>query len=105
MICSVRYSPEARDDLVGILDYIGVELASPQAAARIVRAIAERIDLLSGHPYIGRELPETVEVGFPCRHFAIENYRVFYRLVGTDIFILRILHSRQNHMAVLFPEN
>ena len=104
MPCSIRYSPEARDDLVNILDYISGELMNPAAAARIVRAIYRKIDLLADHPDLGRELPETVAAGFPCRHFTAENYRIFYRIEGSDIYVIRILHSLRNHMKVLFDE-
>ena len=104
MPCRIRHSPEARDDLVNILDYIAGELMNPSAAARIVRAIYGQIDLLADHPALGRELPETIEAGFPCRHFTAENYRIFYRVEGNDIYIVRILHSLRNHMKELFGE-
>ena len=105
MPCDIRYSPEARDDLVNILDYISGELMNPAAAARIVRSIYGKIDLLANHPTLGRELPETIEVGFPCRHFTAENYRIFYRVQGSDIYVVRIMHSLRNHMRELFPDN
>ena len=104
MPCSVFYSPEARDDIVNILDYISGELMNPAAAARIVRSIYAKIDLLADHPNLGRELPETVDAGFPCRHFTAENYRIFYRVDGTNIYVVRILHSLRNHMKALFDE-
>lgn len=104
MPCSVCYSPEARDDLLNILDYIAGELMNPPAAARIVRAISGKIDLLAEHPHLGRELPETIAAGFPCRHFTAENYRIFYRVEGSVVYVVRVVHSLQNHMKVLFGE-
>lgn len=100
----IRFSPAALDDLDGILGYIAGELMNSTATAKTVLAVCGRIEHLASHPFMERELPETVKTGFPCRHLASGDYRVFYHVEGSKISIVRILHAKRNHMAVLFPD-
>jgi toxin ParE1/3/4 len=69
------------------------------AGRRFVRAISKAQDLLSDHPYSGMsaeyldpEFSEMRKLSVP----GFNKYLVFYRVLGKEIEILRILHGAQD---------
>jgi toxin ParE1/3/4 len=49
----VRFSPQATQNLEDIADYI--RSRNPAAAQRVRTAILSALDILTGHPYAGRQ--------------------------------------------------
>jgi toxin ParE1/3/4 len=86
----VRWSPEAADDLVGIVQYIRNDNAP--AAERVARTIYNGVATLSEFPRKGRpgREPNTRELVFSPL-----PYIVVYRETGDTIEIARILHGAQ----------
>tara|TARA_R110000787_G_scaffold9034_3_gene31738 strand:+ start:1251 stop:1535 length:285 start_codon:yes stop_codon:yes gene_type:complete len=84
----IVWSPEARRDLLDILDYISAD--DPAAAMRVLDTIEKAVSALSVHPRRGRpgRRKGTRELVLPDL-----PYFVPYRLHGTDIEIARILHT------------
>jgi toxin ParE1/3/4 len=84
------WRPEARADLLGILNYIGDRnLAAADRLGALIEDAAERIPL---HPFMhrsGRVIGTRKAIVHP-------NYIVVYR-VGEIIEILAVLHARQQY--------
>jgi toxin ParE1/3/4 len=88
---SVRWSPEAADDLERIVDYI--KRNNPPAARRVAETIYRRCGDLQVFPERGRQgriagTRELVLVPLP--------YIVVYRVRPDAVEIVRIYHSAQN---------
>jgi addiction module RelE/StbE family toxin len=84
----IRYTPRAFADREAIFHYI--EERSPQAAGDVFRRIKQRINELAEQPYTGTK---TTRPGIYKLWIAPYPYRVFYRVDGDDIVILRIRHT------------
>jgi toxin ParE1/3/4 len=89
---SLDFSPEAEDDVRGILAYSLTEWGEAQRdvyAAALDAAFQRLIDF----PEIGRSRPEF----FPgCRTLPVERHIIYYRLDETTIRIVRVLHMKMD---------
>ena len=76
------------------LDQIGAYIAkdSPASAARVVARIISAVDFLSEQPAMGRvgRIAQTRELVLPDI-----PYIVAYRVRGTDVEILTVMHAAQ----------
>jgi addiction module RelE/StbE family toxin len=103
-VAKINYSGAATRDLEQIGDYIAEQLKNPSAALNTVNEIQGKIDTLAGFPLIGTPLSSVYAAGTDCRFLVSGNYLVFYRPVGDDVLIDRILYGRQDYIAVLFGD-
>ena len=87
----VEWRPMAREDLRGIVRYIGKD--NPARAKRFGKDLRDKTKLLAQHPELGRpgRLPDIREL------VAHSNYIVFYRVLAEDhtVQILRVKHAAQ----------
>ncbi|MGV8938533.1 MAG: type II toxin-antitoxin system RelE/ParE family toxin [Allorhizobium sp.] len=80
----------ADEDLIGIWSYIAVDSIS--AADRVLDAIEARWDNLARHPYSGVARDD---IAPGIRHLVSGDYLTLYRLGGSAIEIVRVLHGRR----------
>jgi len=92
---NVRFLQEALDDLEEIVLYIAQD--SRQAALRIHDKISEKANDLSVFPKRGRLVPDRKMSAAGYRMLGIKPYIAFYRVVGRNIFIYRIMHGATNY--------
>lgn len=93
---TIRWSPQAADDLVAIRDYIARD--SAQYAGLVVQRIAAAIELLATAPLMGRVVPELRNPDI--RELLVGTYRVVYRHRRDVIEIMTIFHESR-----LFRQN
>ena len=93
-----RLTRDAEADLDEVWSYIAQESRAPDIARHLVESIAERFDLLSVHPRMGRTRSDLRR---GLRSHPVGNYIIFYRIVGVDVVILRVLHGRRDIGALL----
>lgn len=98
----LRISPEAKNDLAEIKDYISQELCNPQAAVNLASKITKKMRGLSEHPGIGASLSSIMDIQTDYRFFVCTNYLIFYRYEGEIVFVSRILYGRRDYMRILF---
>jgi len=87
----VIWRKRARADLAELIDYIAAR--NPDAAQRLKSACESSGERLADHPYLyrGGRVPGTREcVVHP-------NYVLVYRIDNDTVWILRILHARQQY--------
>ena len=89
----VRYSREAVGDLRRLREFI--EVKDPRAAQKAAATILKGIAQLKEFPLLGAKVeraptPETV------RDLVIGNYLARYLVHGTEIYVLRIWHHRED---------
>jgi toxin ParE1/3/4 len=86
----VRYSKRAVADLVDIAGYIRER--NPRAAMAVEKRIRASIEQLEIFPFIGRATDAASIRVFPVVRYP---YLVFYEVVGSEIVIHHIRHSRR----------
>jgi toxin ParE1/3/4 len=86
-----RLRPKARQDLTDIIVYIAVH--NPPAARKWRDGMFRIFELLGGNPYIGSAHDE---VEPQMRMFPSGNYIVIYRIEGSGILILRVIHAARD---------
>jgi toxin ParE1/3/4 len=93
---SLRWSAESLVDLTEIWRYLA-EDASATVADRQLEAILAGSERLRDWPHLGRERwdlrPGLRSIGAP-------PYLIFYRIAGTSIEVVRVLHGRRDPGAI-----
>ena len=98
----VVISREARKDLLNIRAYIRDELCNPIAASRIIRELRIATEGLQNFPNRGRPLDAMISIHTEYRYLLCENYCIFYLVSEEDVFVVRILHQKQDGLKALF---
>ena len=101
----LHYSPQSLNDLDEIHEYIQTELSNPSAAIRIVNDIMDAVEKLQDYPNMGTRLSSVSNIQSDYRFLISNNYMVFYRHLGNDVYIDRILYARRNYLRILFEEH
>lgn len=91
-MASIRWSVGAGEDLREVVEYIARD-STTYAAATAYR-IVTAIEKLRRHPELGRVVPEYEDP--TIREIIVGNYRVVYRIRGTRIGIVAVVHGSQN---------
>lgn len=86
---SVTWTVTAADQLQAIRDYLA--RSSPGYAQTLAGRIVARTQALDGQPLFGAEVPE---YGDPDIREVFEHpYRILYRVAGSDIQVVAVIHS------------
>ncbi len=95
----VRLSPEARQDLLDIADYVNT--LSPEAAIRyydeIIREILSLDEMPARYPR-PHDLALAVK-GY--RYLVVRDYLVFYVISQDRVLVRRILYGKRNYTDLL----
>ncbi len=98
----IVYSPQAREDLREIRDYIAHILKNPLAAKNITDKIIKSTHLLSDQPHLGIDVAEKTGRATDYRCLFSSNYGVFYIPRNDIIEVIRILDLRTDYMRTIF---
>ena len=74
-----------------IWDYIAQD--KPNAATAFVLRLEEQIATLERFPDRCPLVPENELLGVAYRHLVYGNYRTIFKIVGSRVIILRVLHG------------
>ena len=97
-------SPQAQEDLFQIKAYIENDLENSAAALSTVGKITKTIGGLREHAFIGSPLSVKINVSSDYRYLISGNYMIFYRVLGDDVFVDRILYGRRDYIRILFAD-
>ena len=89
---ALRWTRSAYADLKRIHDFL--EPVDPPAAVNAVRMIVARASRMPRQPRLGERVP-----GFgdrEVRRVLVRKYEVRYEIAGTDLYVLRIFHTRED---------
>ena len=103
-MAKINISPEAKNDLHDIKEYITVEFDSPTTAVNMVSKITTAIRTLSDFPDMGAPLSSKVDIPNNYRFLVCGSYLVFYKHVGGIVDIIRVLYGRRDYMKILFDD-
>ena len=93
-----QLTKRAESDLDGIVSYIAVELANPQAASDFVDKLKDNIDEARAFPESGSLVDNEFLQVENLRKKLIGNYIIYYLpdMREKIIYILRIVYGKQN---------
>jgi plasmid stabilization system protein ParE len=87
----VRVTIVAKADLKEILDYIAAD--RPAAADKLESRFTERLRWLHRLPERFPKIREKFHAKFIYRHILINSYRIIFRIFGTEVLVVRIIHQ------------
>ena len=87
----VDITKAAEADVTEIWEYIAQD--KPDAKTALVLRLEEQIRTLERFPERAPLVPENELLGTAYRHLLHGNYRTIYKIVGSRVIILRVLHS------------
>lgn len=102
---NLHFSTEAKQDLLDINRYITEELKNPIAAETRVKKILSSLRVLQYHAGAGAPLAAKVQMDTDYRYIVSGHYLSFYRTVGNDIHIDRVIYSGRDYMKILFTNH
>jgi toxin ParE1/3/4 len=97
----VRLTRGAENDLERLHDYL-VGRRSPQAADALLESILEKVEALERFPNRGSVPKELAGLGIRTfRQLVLSPYRIIYRVIGQEVFILVVADGRRDMQALL----
>jgi len=92
---SVLWSEVAERDLLAMIEYLAND--SPSRAHEILKDIQKMSSSLYSFPERGRIVPEFREHGImQYRELIVGPWRIIYRAINQNIYVLAVLDSRRN---------
>lgn len=89
----VRLSISALQNIDEITGYIAFIELQPDNAAKVGDAIYDTIDRIQLHPLAFRECEELATKGRIYRRARCFSWSIIYKVTGTDVLILGIIHD------------
>jgi plasmid stabilization system protein ParE len=102
---TLRYTPEARQDLREMHQYVSESLGNPTAANKLVENLLRSCANLKVLPLMGLELAAKTGRDTDLRVLVCGSHLAFYRVEETCISIIRILNGRTDYLSSIFDEN
>ena len=98
----IVFTPQSRDDLREVENYISQVLDNPTAARSITQKVLKSTLLLEKNPHLGIELSKKTLRETPYRCLFSGNYGIFYLENGQEIRVIRILDLRTDYLKSFF---
>ncbi len=89
---ALRWTSKAHSDLARLYEFL--QPVHPPAAIRAVRSVVAAAKRIPARPRLGVRLHEFG--GREVRRIIVGDYEIRYELTGSDVFILRIFHTRED---------
>ncbi len=89
---ALRWTSKAHSDLMHLNEFL--QPVNAAAAGRAVRQLVAGAKRIPAHPRLGVRLPEFEPR--EVRRLVVGDYEIRYELTGTDVFVLRIFHTRED---------
>lgn len=98
---SIEYSKDAKQDLIGIKQYIKYNLQEPETAQKLINKIRNEINNLKHNPEIFTIIDDDFIKKLELRKLIVDNYIIFYRIKNDNIEIARVMYGRRNWINLL----
>ena len=92
---TLNWSDASRDDLRGILVYVGRDFGRLKAE-RVLSNIRERAEQLTAFPKLGRVFAKDHELGITYRSLTVKLNKIVYYIDGEEINIVTVWQNRQD---------
>ena len=98
---NIEYSKEAKEDLIGIKQYIKYNQKEPETESKLISKIRMSIKSLKDNHEIFAIIDDDIITKLEIRKLIVDNYIVFYRIKDDSIEIVRIMYGRRNWINLL----
>ncbi len=88
----VTWADPAKADLKSLHDFIAHD--STHYAKKVSQDMVAKSDILDELPRLGRMVPEFEDPN--VRELSIYSYRIIYEIKNEHIFVIAVIHKRQN---------
>ena len=92
----IRFMPLAIQDISEITDYIAIVLSAPQAAYDLLTKIDEAVGPLERFPFAFPTYKDTAFAKLGYRIRLVDNYLLFYVVIGNVVEIRRVIYAKRN---------
>ena len=92
----IQFMPLAIQDISEITDYISDVLTAPQAAYDLITKINEAIEPLERFPFAFPAYKDAAFAKLGYRIRPVDNYLLFYVVVGNSVEIRRVIYAKRN---------
>ncbi len=101
----IYYTSQAHRDIDEIWGYIAYDLQNESSAYRIVNEIFDAVDeRLQFFPESCARVSSVSGSNHDVRYLVIGKYLAFYRIVGNEVYIDRVLYGRRDYLRILFED-
>lgn len=100
----INYTSKVQRDLDEIWNYIVSEHQNISSADRIVQGIMDAVEQLEKFPNLGPSLDSILDVKTDYRFLTTGKYLTFYRILGDEIRIERVLYGSRDYCPCLFDD-
>lgn len=98
---NIEYSKEAKQDLIGIKQYVKYNLQEPETAQNLILKIRNEINNLKINPKSYPVIDDDLIKELKIRKLIVNNYIVFYRIKYNNVEIVRIMYGKRNWINLL----
>lgn len=100
---NLEYLPVARQDMIEIVRYIGVELANPVAADRLATELIEAGESIPKFPYANPAYTPIRQLKHEYRKLLVQNYFIFYWVDEEKklVTIARVIYAKRDYNLLL----
>ena len=89
---ALHWTSKGQSDLVRLYEFL--RPINPEAAVRVVRQLVAGAKRIPSHPRLGARLSEFAPR--EVRRVRVGDYEIRYEVTDTEIFVLRIFHTRED---------
>jgi plasmid stabilization system protein ParE len=102
-MAKILISPEFRNDLIGISDYLFYLTDDPERVDKLTESLLDAVDQLAVFPKIGKKLylPGSEDSGYRC--VVHKQYMIVYIVREETVYVARIAHTSKDYLRRLFP--
>lgn len=97
----LRYLPIFYEDMAAVVDYISNDLQNPPAAMKLIdlteQAILKRLE----NPLSFQPINSKRERKHPYYRINVNNYAVFYVVIGDVMEVRRFLYGKRNIQSII----
>lgn len=100
---NLEYLPVARQDMIEIVRYIGVELANPVAADHLATELIEAGESIPKFPYANPAYTPIRPLKHEYRKLLVQNYFMFYWVDEEKklVTIARVIYAKRDYNLLL----
>ena len=102
---TVRLLTIAEQDLQDLLLHVAADNVT--AALVLVDRIEKNLNQPRAHPYLGKVPNDKKLAHLHCRFLVVDNYLLFYKILGKTVLVYRIIHRARDVPTLLtdFEQN
>lgn len=98
---SLRYIPKFADDLDRIVDYISLNLHSPESAMKLLKKIESAIEERTNCPLAFEPFQSNRKRKYLFYRIYVDNFTIYYVVIDNVMEIRRILYNRRDAEKII----